>query len=784
LQPQGVHSATTDPKNIRRLWKRWPNANVAVATGAKTFDVLDVDTKEDVSGIKALKELAAEHGELPHTVTHKSGGGGIHYLFKPNGGKLKNAVAFAPGLDVKTDGGYLIMPPSVHVSGNRYEHTGGGTDFAEWPAWLLNKIRERREESESGGRGKLDPLQVLSGVPKGERDDKLLRYACQLRAKGVTREEAQVLVCKAAAHCHPPFPEWEAFAKVESAWKYEGGADDTGKAQTFNLTEMGNAKRLAALHGKDIRYCREWRRWLAWDGTRWEVDTTGDMERRAKDTVMGLYGEAAQTADDNRRQALAKWAGRSESDRMVKAMLSLAESEPGIPVKAEELDRDPWLLNCLNGTVDLKTGELRPHRREDLITKRVPVEYRPEADYPHWKAHLNRIMGGDEEMVSFLQRVLGYSITGLTDERKLFIAYGSGANGKTTTIEVVAEILNDYAMRTTIETFLTKPRGALTNDVARLRSARFAHSSEAEEGQKLAEARVKELTGGDTVCARALYQDFSEFRPQFKPWMCTNHLPEIKGNDDAIWSRICQIPFTVSIPEAERMPQHKLMERFRPEFPGILIWLMQGCLEWQADGLREPAKVKVATAKYRTDMDGVGRFVRECCAMAPGEKVPTRAVYAAYEAWCRSNGEMPVEPRAFGTRLGEVNIKGKQSHGVRYYLGIRILPPKERGEGTEGTEGTSVLLNPSIYLSRVGVYENDGPDGTDGTPTEKAESPRPDSARCEGCPYLNLQPTWPPEDAMCQWATKFLRDMDCCPLPEGGDGARRKGRGERHATSL
>lgn len=434
-------------------------------------------------------------------------------------------------------------------------------------------------------------------------------------------------------------------------------------ATAANLTDYGNAERLVGHHGRDLRYVYAWDKWLVWTGRVWRVDDTGEVERRAKDTVRRIYQEAANAEDADARKALANHAKSSEAKGRIEAMISLARSEAGIAVTPEELDADPWALNVPNGTLDLRTGELRDHRREDLITKMVPVEYDPDATAPTFEAFLERILPG-EELRGFVQRAKGYSATGDTSEQCMFINHGPGANGKSTLEEVCQAALGDYAMRTPTEMLLTKRPGGIPNDVARLKGARFAAASETEEGRRLAESLVKDLTGQDTISARFMRGEFFDFKPTHKLWLSTNHKPEIRGTDNAIWRRIRLIPFNVTIPKQEQ--DRKLPERLRAELPGILAWIVRGALEWQREGLRPPDEVRRATGRYRAEMDVIAAFIDEECIVAEHATASAKALYSAYKAWCEENGERPESQRRFGGRLKERGFEsGRITTGAR-----------------------------------------------------------------------------------------------------------------------
>ena len=377
-----------------------------------------------------------------------------------------------------------------------------------------------------------------------------------------------------------------------------------------HFTDLGNARRLVQLFGVDLRYCYDWRQWLVWDTTRWRPDRNGEIVRRAKRTVQTLYTEAAALEDKDARKAAVRWALASESDARIQAMMSLAASEIGIPIIPEDLDANAWLLNCSNGTVNLRTGDLHPHRREDLITKRCPVTYDRDAACPQWIQFLQQVFLGKPELIAFVRSAIGYSLTGDVRERVLFIPYGKGRNGKSTLLELIAEMLGDYSLRTPTETLMVKPYNQIPNDLAQLPGRRFVHASESEEGKRLSESLIKDLTGRDTISARFMRGEFFQFQPVCKLWLRTNHKPVIRGTDNAIWDRIRLIPFDLRI--SEEQEDCGLPGRLREELPGILAWAVGGCLSWQAHGLGLPTEVKIASATYRAEMDQLAAFLSEC----------------------------------------------------------------------------------------------------------------------------------------------------------------------------
>ena len=438
-------------------------------------------------------------------------------------------------------------------------------------------------------------------------------------------------------------------------------------------TDLGNAERLIDRHGADLRYCKPWGKWLVWDGRRWKLDDTGDVARRAKQTVRTIYAEAAAIVGDDDsakalRSTLASWAMKSENRSRIDNMIYLAA--PKLPITPDEMDQDPWLLTCENGTLDLRTGQIRPHNRDDLITRLAPVEYDPAATCPILDGVLARIFDNHRALIDFVKKAAGYSMTGDTSERCLFILHGTGANGKSTLVETIAAALGDYSLTTPAETLMMRRDGSVSNDVARLRGARFVSASESEQDRPLAESLVKRLTGGtDQVSARFLYGELFDFKPVGKFWLSTNHKPNIRGVDDAIWSRIRLIPFNVTIPLAEQ--DKKLAAKLKAELPGIFAWLVAGCLGWQREGLDAPAEVIEASAAYRAEQDKFSGWLDECCEMDPNAFTTARVAFESYRDY---TNDTRTSQKAFGILLGkrEGLTQGRQGN-VRGWIGLKVL---------------------------------------------------------------------------------------------------------------
>lgn len=442
--------------------------------------------------------------------------------------------------------------------------------------------------------------------------------------------------------------------------------------QIINLTDLGNSRRLIKTFGDRIRYVPAAGKWLMWDGTRWAYDDTGAIERCAKEVIMRMYREASEITGDGERKRLIDWARSSESRAKIVNMIHHAKSERGATIKPEELDADQWLLNTINGTINLRTGVLQEHNPDDLITRRVNVEYNPRAKCPTWEKFINRVMAGDQDVIAYLQRGVGYTLTGDTSEQCLFFMVGTGKNGKSTFTETLIVLLQEFTVKTPTET-LMKRDGApgASNDLARLAGKRLAVARETDEGQRLDEAKVKDMTGGDTITARYLFREYFDFKPTNKIWMYGNHMPLVRGVDDGFWRRMRIIPFSVTIPETERDPH--LQERLQDELPGILNWAIAGCLAWQDQGMGMPLAVKTATEQYRSDMDVMQTFIEDCCTVWSGGMVTAKLMYIAYSGWCIEMGERPASQRGLGLRLKERGFtQHKGTAGSRFWAGIEL----------------------------------------------------------------------------------------------------------------
>ena len=482
---------------------------------------------------------------------------------------------------------------------------------------------------------------------------------------------------------------------------YQGSVSsdpDSGFTVSQNLpkTDEHFAEVFINLHGKDVLWCQLWGKWLIWDGRRWKVDDKLRVNNLAREVNKHFLEQASKEDDPKTQNLLIDYARSAAAATRINAFLSLVKAQLG--VVPDELDVDPMLLNTPAGTIDLTTGEIKAHNREDRITKMTKATFEDiNAACPQWNTFLNEVLDDNAELVDFMQRAVGYALTGEIRENVIFILQGDGANGKSTLVEAVVHTLGDYAKSAAPDLLLQKRNESHPTGVADLMGARFVSSVEVDDGRKLNEAQVKRLTGRDTVKARFMKQDFFDFIPSHKLFMAVNHKPEVHGTDTGIWRRIRLIPFEVEIPE-ERQDQ-KLLDKLTEEASGILAWAVRGCVRWQQSGLGLPAAIKDASQAYQQESDVLGRFFEDCCIQKELCEVQTSKLYEAYDAWCQNSGERAHAANKFGQLVKKRNQFGKikkriNGKSVWVWQGIGLLY-----DGSVPNSGTPIEHSPSEGLS-------------------------------------------------------------------------------------
>jgi putative DNA primase/helicase len=609
-------------------------------------------------------------------------------------------------IELRANGHFVVAPFSVHPSGHQYcfvdpkiQIPGISKLIREISKEELDQIlcwfkaESVRKECEEGQAFFNDAriksaeyffTRALGNARLHTRNDIAFWFACQLRDLGFSQMEVgswgEKFVSAIPQDGHP-FTLKEFVRVVESAFQrrprssafkkeleVDRKQDLELKLLAHPLTDAGNAESFVTLFGRDFCYVHESGKWFKFDKIRWKQDESS-VRLSMLETVRYRRKIAESIQDDKLRKEWILWSLSSESIGRVNAAITFAESM--LVEDLNKFDRDPYLLCCSNGVVNLLSGELNFARPEDKLRCSTGVNFDPYAICPQWINFIREIFQGDEELIHFIQKAIGYTLTGDTSEQCLFIFYGTGANGKSTFLGIVEKIMGEYGL--TIPSSTLKERHGddyIPNDIARMAGARFVKCIEVKERANLNEERIKSLTGGDKITARFLHQEYFDFVPTHKLWIAVNHKPTIKGNDIAIWRRIRLIPFEVTF-SPEKQDKH-LSQKLHSELSGILKWAIQGCLEWKKNGLEPPEKVRVATKTYQEESDLLGRFLAERTAYDNDGEVRASELYKAYEEWCEEVGERPVSGTAFGRGLIE---RGLQKYKTQYviYRGVKLV---------------------------------------------------------------------------------------------------------------
>jgi putative DNA primase/helicase len=473
----------------------------------------------------------------------------------------------------------------------------------------------------------------------------------------------------------------KAVAKQQA--KTTNGAAPDEQAPAFS--EEAIALQFADRHCEGLRYVAKWGMWLVWDGLRWRRDEVRQVFSMART----LCREVSLTASKGTRKAIASAKTRA-------AIVALAAEDPRIAATVEQWDADPWLLNTPDGVVDLRTGELREHRPADYITKVTAASPKAKAPRWRWRQFLKEVTAGDRGLEEYLQRVIGYCLTGVTHEQELYFFYGSGRNGKGVLVQTFARILNDYHRATPIETFTVSTSERHPTDLAGLMGARMVTSAETEEGRRWSEAKIKELTGGDKISARFMRQDFFDFYPTFKLVFSGNHMPTLRTVNKAISARFRRIPFTVTIAD-DKIDRH-LDKKLQKEWPGILAWAIEGCLAWQReDGLKPPAAVLEATEKYLETQDVLGEWLAECCILDPNAWEATGILFENWQRWAEERQEWVGSVKTFSARLedrgGFTRCKNKEQT-ARGFAGLKLRLSDFKVKADAPNAGPAITVKP------------------------------------------------------------------------------------------
>lgn len=443
----------------------------------------------------------------------------------------------------------------------------------------------------------------------------------------------------------------------------------------YDMTDTGNAHRLFDKFGTVIRYSYNRKKWFFWDGKMWRIDDSGEVKKLADIICEDIKREAALEQDEKTQADLFKWATRTSSSKGKEAMIKECQHLDGIPVAPDDFDSYPDYLNCQNGIVNLRNGELIPHDSNFMMSKICHSEYDKDCGKPKlWMKFLDDITSGDKDLQEYIQKCIGYSLTGSNAEQCAYFLYGMGNNGKSTFLDTIADLMGGYAANTQPETIMMKRWGdsGASGEIARLKSERFVTSEEPTEGVRLNEGLLKQLTGGSKVTCRFLYGDEFEYTPEFKIWIATNHKPVIRGTDIGIWRRIKLIPFEVNIPP-EKVDKN-LKFKFRKEFPQILRWAVEGCMKWRANGIADPECVYEAVKEYKQEMDLLAGFIDQCVVIDYDcrDRIMASDLFKVYIRWAKANNEYEMSSKKFFMEMSKkLPEKGRNGAGV-FYKFIRL----------------------------------------------------------------------------------------------------------------
>lgn len=706
------NKATNEPAMVEEWWTRWPEANIGVHVGKSGLLVVDKDPRN--GGDESFRMLDEQHGTAWHSnIEVKTGGGGVHLFYAATSDASYPSQA-APGIDLKHGVAYIVAPPSKHPSGERYEVVRGGLvgdeiDFLpSVPRWLsegkarplvavedwTSGIRAQDPETQEN----IDRLQSALFHISADCDRAAWRnvlfaifstgWAC---AEEIAREWSMLApdrfdeggfqnVINSAKSDKPngiTVGTIYALAK-ENGWK------DPRKAQQHFETfgDISNGRRFAERYRGKLLFVHATGKWYAWNGGRWAPCDNGESLAAAKtiadecvsEAAAALKDDATESAKRNFTQAV----GVHRNVRRAEAMLQMAASEQGMSIAHPGLfDSNPWLLGVRNGVLDLRNGELLDARPEMMVSRQAGAVFDWQSVCPTWEKFLSDAMQGDEEVISFLTRVCGYALTGLVDEETLFFMLGNGANGKSVFANVLAAVLGDYAVTVRATLLARDPKGNGSDaerEKARLPGARVALVNETGQGDMWDDQRLKEVVSREDISARQLYGESFAFPPTHKIFVRGNHQPGSMDVSDGFWRRINLISFSHKVPAAERIPDldRRIVDK---ELPGVLRWMVAGCLEWRKYGLKVPRSISQAIAAYRSETDLLGEWLESCCTVSPSAVGDVGSLFASYERFLREANTRAPSRIAFGRQLVARGFEKHRSNGMSRYRGVAVGNP-------------------------------------------------------------------------------------------------------------
>jgi len=659
-------------------------------------------TKSNVTGIRSvfidLDENATEKidrvikSDLPPSIVVESSIGKFHCYWLVDNCSLEQFTNIQESLASKyqsdptvKDLARVMRLPGFYHQKNKAVMTKINEQLSSKKSGLnIFDVIDRNGIEVSATKKKPQLSAVSNTIAEGSRNMTLTKVAGAMKARNMSVEEiGEQLKNINQKRCMPPLEIDEVLRIASSIGRYV--PNDSNRSLEESLTDTGNAERFNNRYSSTVKYVHDWGKFIIFNGHYWQVDNVNKVMEFAKQIARDIYHEGAIVDDMKLRNELSKHSLKSQQLSRLKAMVDLTKSIPSMIVSSTALNNDDMLLCVKNGVVDLRDGSFREGRSEDYITQVAPVDFNSESKCPRFLRFLDETFVGSasstmseqismserRELIDYMQKSLGYCLTGETGEQCLFFAHGTGANGKTTLINLMLTMLgNDYSLQTPMDTLMVKSAGnSSSNHLARLQNIRFVASTEVEEGARVSESLIKQMTGGDRIAARFLYKEFVEFTPRFKLFIAGNHKPIIKGDDLGIWRRIHLVPFEITVPAEKR--DSTLPEQLRSELSGILNWLIQGCIKWKQTGFKQPKLVEQAVSEYKEEMDTLGIWIDECCKVGAGLMARGNEAYNSYQHWTIANGFQSVCSPNFYRKLSERFSKHRDSRG-NYYRGFKL----------------------------------------------------------------------------------------------------------------
>lgn len=678
----GVKEASSDPAVISRWANTWPGANWALACGlASNVVVIDLDPAH--GGFDSFDEYESlrRSGPLPETLKVLTGGGGRHLFFSypTMAGTIPNRVDWLPGVDVRSNGGYVILPPGNHISGGSYSWVNKQTTMVPLPQDVAEDIASSKSSIPGAAQGLnlRDTKSILDGIPEGKRDQTLFLAACSLRRKHETDTDggrALVTMVIMEAAKKSGFPLDEAQKCIDSAFKQDH-RDEMAEGEFEPLTELGNRDRFLRIHGDNVLYMAGIG-WHKWSGRGWTPLPAGEMGYMIEDVAADLRDEIGLMMDKESIKLYKEWIRKSESAACIKATETLLRGHPSVSRTVEDFDSNLTEIACLNGIVDLTTGALREFSRQDLVTKNTGVNYNPQARSRLWEDFLETSVQGDKALLEYLQQAAGYTATGLNTEECFFVISGPTGSGKSTYMDGIQRALGTYATVSRADTFMRRwGKDVAMNEIARLAGARMTCVNEIKEGDYFNDEGIKGITGGDIVTGRHLYKDTFEFLPQFKLWIATNHDP--MSTDSALLRRIKRIIFSHSIPKEERDPALKTAIR-TTEQEAVLAWIVEGAKRFFLAGeLAEPEVISKAVQAYKADQDVLGMFLTSSIVYKEDAATSFMDMFISWKTWCDSMGQPAGKFPSFRKSMADRGyMTAWNERGEEKYHGIYVSLPQ------------------------------------------------------------------------------------------------------------